>query len=96
MTARADLVEELINDTIVEVWKDGALIGANATVLLGIMRLAYSRVQKHFAEARPDKPHSRKDERDKDLSKSLLTTDPPSNLRCFRACTRNRFWGVIG
>ena len=46
MTARADLVEELINDTIVEVWKDGALIGANATVLLGIMRLAYSRVQK--------------------------------------------------
>src|SRR5258708_7596062 len=43
LTAHADLVEELINDTMVEVWKEGASIGANASVSLAIMGLAYSR-----------------------------------------------------
>jgi hypothetical protein len=52
LTARADLAEELINETMVEVWIDRASIGANASVSLVIMGLAYSRVQKRVAEAR--------------------------------------------
>jgi DNA-directed RNA polymerase specialized sigma24 family protein len=56
MTARTDLVEELINDTMFEVWKEGESIGDNASVLLAIMRLAYSRVRKHLAEV--DEPYS--------------------------------------
>ena len=42
LTAHADLVEELINDTMVEVWREGASIGANASVAVSIMGLAYS------------------------------------------------------
>jgi DNA-directed RNA polymerase specialized sigma24 family protein len=56
MNVCAHLVEELINDTMFEVWKEGASIGANASVRVAIMRLAYSRVQKHFAEAKIDTP----------------------------------------
>jgi DNA-directed RNA polymerase specialized sigma24 family protein len=83
MTVPADLVEELINDTMFEVWKEGASIGANAAVSPAIMRLAYFRVQKHFAEARAEEPHSRRDVQDRELSKSLLTTDTPSDLQIF-------------
>ena len=56
LTARADLAEELINETMVEVWIDRASIGANASVSLVIMGLAYSRVQKRVAEARANPP----------------------------------------
>src|SRR5882762_1516598 len=45
MTLRADVVEELVNDTMLEVWKAGEPIRTNASVLIAIMRLAYSRVQ---------------------------------------------------
>ena len=82
MTVRVDLVEELINDTMFEVWKEGASIGT-ASVFLAIIRLAYSRVQKHFAEARADEPHSQQDVQDGELSTSLLTTDTPSDLQIF-------------
>src|SRR6266849_4084000 len=51
LTAHADLVEELINDTMVEVWKEGASIGANGSVALAIMALAYSSGRRRFAEA---------------------------------------------
>jgi RNA polymerase sigma-70 factor (ECF subfamily) len=83
VTTRADLAEELINDTMFEVWKEGASIGANASVFLAIMRLAYSRVQKHFAEPSADEPHSQRDVQDRESSKSLLTTDTPSDLQIF-------------
>jgi len=83
MTVRADLVEELINDTMFEVWKEGASIGANASVLPAIMRLAYFRVQKHFAEARADEPHSQRDVQDRKPSKWPLTADTPSDLQIF-------------
>jgi hypothetical protein len=75
MTLRADLVEELINDTMLEVWKAGQSIRANASVLLAIMRLAYSRVQIYFAEA--------SDVHDWEQSKSMLATATPSDLRIF-------------
>jgi RNA polymerase sigma-70 factor (ECF subfamily) len=58
LTAHADLVEELINDTMVEVWKEGASIGANGSVSLAIMGLAYSRGRRRLAEAAATRPHA--------------------------------------
>jgi DNA-directed RNA polymerase specialized sigma24 family protein len=75
MTLRADLVEELINDTMLEVWKAGQPIGTNASILLAIMRLAYSRVQMYFAEA--------SDVLDWEQSKSMLAMATPADLRIF-------------
>jgi len=75
MTLRADLVEELINDTMLEVWKAGQSIRANASVVPALMRLAYSRVQKYFADA--------SDVQDWEQSKSMLATATPSNLQIF-------------
>jgi RNA polymerase sigma factor (sigma-70 family) len=83
MTVCAYLVEELINDTMFEVWKERASVGTTASVSLAIMRLAYSRVHKHFVEARPNKPRFRRDVQDTEPSRSLLTTEPPSNLQVF-------------
>lgn len=74
-TLRADLVEELINDTMLEVWKAGQSLRANASVLPALMRLAYSRVQKYFADA--------SDVHDWEQSKSMLATATPSNLQLF-------------
>jgi DNA-directed RNA polymerase specialized sigma24 family protein len=51
LNVRADFIEDLIIDTMVEVWKEGASIGANVSVPVAIMRLAYSHGQKHFANA---------------------------------------------
>jgi RNA polymerase sigma-70 factor (ECF subfamily) len=50
LTAHADFVEELINDTMVEVWRDGASIGTNTSVAVWIMGLAYSHGQKRVAK----------------------------------------------
>jgi RNA polymerase sigma-70 factor (ECF subfamily) len=73
MSLRADLVEELINDTMLEVWKEGQSIRTNASVLPAIMGLAYSRVQKYFADVG--------DVHDWEQSKSILATAAPSNLQ---------------
>ena len=82
-TLRADLVEELINDTMLEVWKAGESIRTNASVLLAVMRLAYSRLQKYSAEARADEAHSQRDVRDWEQSKPMLATATPSDLQIF-------------
>jgi DNA-directed RNA polymerase specialized sigma24 family protein len=58
LTAHADLVEELINDTMVEVWRKGASIGANASVAVSIMGLAYSHGQKRVAKGGAPRLHS--------------------------------------
>jgi RNA polymerase sigma factor (sigma-70 family) len=58
LTAHADLVEELINDTMVEVWREGASIGANASVAVSIMGLAYSHGQKRVAKVGAPRLHS--------------------------------------
>jgi DNA-directed RNA polymerase specialized sigma24 family protein len=83
MTVRADLVEELINDTMFQVWKEGASIGANASVFLAIMRFAYFRVRKHCAEVRADEPHSQRDVKDREPSNRLLAAGTPSDLQLF-------------
>jgi RNA polymerase sigma factor (sigma-70 family) len=82
-TLRADAVEELVNDTMLEVWKAGESIRTNASVLLAIMRLAYSRVQQYFVEARADEAHSQRDVRDWEQSKSMLAKATPSDLQIF-------------
>jgi RNA polymerase sigma-70 factor (ECF subfamily) len=51
MAARADLIEELINDTMFDLWEQRDSIGENVCVFVAIMRLAYVRVRKHLAEA---------------------------------------------
>jgi DNA-directed RNA polymerase specialized sigma24 family protein len=51
LNVRADFIEELIIDTMVEVWKERASIGANVSVSVAVMRLAYSNGQRHFAKA---------------------------------------------
>jgi DNA-directed RNA polymerase specialized sigma24 family protein len=50
LTADTHLVEELINDTMFEVWRRPGAIGANASVAAAIMGLAYSSGQKRLAE----------------------------------------------
>jgi len=50
LTAHADLVEELVNDTMVEVWREGASIGGNPSVAVWIMGLAYSHGKKGVAK----------------------------------------------
>jgi len=83
MTLRADVVEELINDTMLEVWKAGESIRPNASVLLPIMKPAYSRVQQYFAEVRADEPHSQRDVHDWEQSKSELAKSTPSDCQIF-------------
>src|SRR5258708_27886938 len=58
LTAHADLVEELINDTMVEVWRGGVAIGAKAAVAVSIMGLAYSNGQKRVAKVGGLRLHS--------------------------------------
>jgi len=58
LTGHADLVEELINDTMVEVWRGGASIGANASVAVSIMGLAYSNGQKRVGKVGAPRLHS--------------------------------------
>jgi RNA polymerase sigma factor (sigma-70 family) len=82
MTVRANLVAELINDTMLEVWQAGESIGPNVSVSLAIMRLAYSRVHKFLAEARADEPRSQRVQ-DSELSTSLETAASSSDLQIF-------------
>jgi DNA-directed RNA polymerase specialized sigma24 family protein len=49
LTAHADLIEELIDDTMVEVWREGASIGGNPSVAVWIMGLAYSQGKRRVA-----------------------------------------------
>jgi RNA polymerase sigma-70 factor, ECF subfamily len=83
MTLRDDVAEELINDTMLEVWKAGESIRTNASVLLAIMTLAYSRVQTYLAEVSADEPHSQRHVHDCDQSKSQLAKAAPSDLHIF-------------
>jgi DNA-directed RNA polymerase specialized sigma24 family protein len=83
MTLRADVVEELIDDTMVEVWRAGESVRTNASVLLAIMRLAYSRVQKYFLEVRVDEPPSQRDVHDWEQSKLKLAKSTPSDFQIF-------------
>jgi DNA-directed RNA polymerase specialized sigma24 family protein len=48
---RAEFIEESINDIMIEVWRGSASLGADVSVAVAIMRLAYSRERKRSASA---------------------------------------------
>jgi DNA-directed RNA polymerase specialized sigma24 family protein len=84
LTAHSDLVEELINDTMVEVWKKGGSIGANASVSLAIMGLAYSHGRRRFAEAGATQPHAQPVIQGADHDRALpATSHTPTNPQDF-------------
>jgi DNA-directed RNA polymerase specialized sigma24 family protein len=77
LTTKRDLVDDLIIDTMVEVWKIGASLAANTSVSVAMMRLAYSFGKKRIVETGETRPHLRNDIPDADhdgqLSKVLDT-----------------------
>ncbi len=73
LTARADLIEELINETMIEVWQKGTSIRVNSSVSHSIMALAYSRGQKRVAEAAVTRPHAG--------AKPIVRSTSQNNLR---------------
>jgi DNA-directed RNA polymerase specialized sigma24 family protein len=79
MTVRVDLVGELINDTMFQVWKESASINAHSSMLIAIMQVAYTRVQKHFTEISTEERHSQRNTQD--TSTLLIGTNTPSNLQ---------------
>jgi DNA-directed RNA polymerase specialized sigma24 family protein len=75
LTARSDLIEELINDTMLELWFEGVSIGANTSVSVAIMGLAYSCGLKRLASASPQYwlgPRQRDDPNGSNLQPSLV------------------------
>jgi DNA-directed RNA polymerase specialized sigma24 family protein len=84
LTSHADLTEELVNDTMVEVLQAAASIGANPSVSRAIMGLAYSHGQKRFAEAGATWPHAQPAIQDTDHdSPRLRPSDALSNPQDF-------------
>jgi DNA-directed RNA polymerase specialized sigma24 family protein len=57
MTGRVDLVEELISDTMFDVWRESPRIGSDASVSAWITGLAYAHGQMRLAGTRSDRPH---------------------------------------
>src|SRR5260221_415544 len=84
LTVHADLVEELVNDTMVEVWRAGASIGGNPSVAVWIMGLAYSHGRRRVAKvgallhAQPSALHT-----EHDRSRSATTLEASSRLNQF-------------
>jgi RNA polymerase sigma factor (sigma-70 family) len=70
LTAHPNLVEELIDDTMVEVWRKSASIRENASVAVWVMGLAYSHGQKRVAEVGVPRLHTQL---------SVLHTEPDSS-----------------
>ena len=73
MTGNTDIVEELISDTMLDVWRQSARIGSDTSVLAWIMGLAYSHGQMRLGRAElacppvvPSEPHT--------LHENALTT----------------------
>lgn len=84
LTAHSDLAEELIHDTMFEVWKGGASIGANTSVPLAIIGLAYTFAKKRSTNARGNEPHTQPAIHDADHENPTpAISDPPSNPEAF-------------
>jgi DNA-directed RNA polymerase specialized sigma24 family protein len=73
LTTQGDLVDELISDTMVEVWQEGASLGENSSVSVAIMRLAYSFGKSRIVEASETRPHLRHALQDTDHDSPLST-----------------------
>jgi len=57
VTGNADLIEELISDTMLDVWRESAVIGPNTSVSVWVMGIAYMRTQKLLAAGGSTPPH---------------------------------------
>jgi RNA polymerase sigma-70 factor (ECF subfamily) len=57
VTGRVDLVEELVNDTMFDVWRESARIASDTSVPAWIMGLAYSHGQMRLAGAGSIRAH---------------------------------------
>jgi RNA polymerase sigma-70 factor (ECF subfamily) len=57
VSGRVDLIEELINDTMFDVWQESAKIASNTSVPAWIMGLAYSHAQMRLAGVGLSRPH---------------------------------------
>jgi RNA polymerase sigma-70 factor, ECF subfamily len=57
VSGKVDLVEELINDTMFDVWQESANIGSDTSVREWIMGLAYSHAQMRLAGVGLSYPH---------------------------------------
>jgi RNA polymerase sigma-70 factor, ECF subfamily len=81
VTLRPDDVEDLVNDTMFEVWKAGESIRTDTSVWLAIMRVAYSRVRRYLADERAHEPLRHVNDSEESKSSSASTT--PTDLRIF-------------
>jgi DNA-directed RNA polymerase specialized sigma24 family protein len=83
LNVHADFIEELIVDTMIEVWKEGASIGANVSVSVAITRLAYFHAQKYFTKATETQRAVQHDMRndDRSLPVSLAVTSNQQDAR---------------
>jgi DNA-directed RNA polymerase specialized sigma24 family protein len=83
LNVQADFIEELIVDTMIDVWKGGASIGANVSVSVAIMRIAYSHGQRYFTKATETQravPHDRRND-DRSLPVTLAVTSNQRDAR---------------
>jgi DNA-directed RNA polymerase specialized sigma24 family protein len=80
----ANFIEDLIIDTMFDLWKERASIGASAAVSVAIMRLAYSNAQRHFAKAMRTQnafPHDKKsDERSVRVRLAVVSNQQDSDF----------------
>src|SRR5882757_49698 len=71
LTAKRDLIDDLVIDTMVEVWTKGAALAANIPVSVAMMRLAYSCGKNRIVEAGETRPHLRRAIADADQHSDL-------------------------
>jgi DNA-directed RNA polymerase specialized sigma24 family protein len=84
VTGNADLVEELISDTMFDVWRESATVGSDTSVPAWIMGLAYSHGQMRLAGVGLARPHVRPSAPYRQQDGALTTTSQmPRSLQDF-------------
>jgi DNA-directed RNA polymerase specialized sigma24 family protein len=72
LTMRGDLVDELIDDTMLELWRESGSLAADSSVSVAIARLAYCSAKKRIVEASEIPPRLQHDVEDTDHDPSLM------------------------
>jgi RNA polymerase sigma-70 factor, ECF subfamily len=81
VTLRLDYIDELINDTMFEVWKARNSFSTSTPVHITLMRMAHSRAQQYLGEAGTGKPPLQSDTHDWYLSEPMIAPTHPSELQ---------------
>jgi RNA polymerase sigma-70 factor, ECF subfamily len=71
MMGNATAIEELISDTMVELWRENATIGPNTRVSVWVMGIAYRHARKRLADLASSRPHKQ--------PSALRTNDTPQS-----------------